>query len=302
MKKTQRILITGVTGFIGSHLQRVFDQAEYQIFGLLRSGKRISTSDETITYLTLEDIEQNQLSFDIIINLAGENIAGARWSKARKEKLRNSRIKLTEDLLRALVSKPSTIISMSAIGIYGTEQQQICDETMSGQSGFAYELCRDWEKANIEFEAFGSRVCLVRLGVVLGNGGALKQMLLPFKLGLGGKIATGEQHFPWIHIDDVIQLILFLLKEEHLSGVFNAVAPQTLTQQEFASSLATTLNRPCITKTPSWLLNLILGEMSSMLTTGIAVSSNKIRQAGFNFQYPEINFALESLAYNKKKL
>jgi len=300
MVNKKSILITGITGFIGTQLQKVLVDSNYQIFGLLRQEKMQHIAfqkTKSITYLTLPDIEKNALYFDTIINLAGENIAGARWTKNRKNELKLSRVSLTEQLYQALSKKPKTFISMSAIGIYGTDNSQQFDESMEGEEGFACELCKEWEKAALHFAQSDARVCILRLGVVLGKGGALEKMLLPFKLGLGGKIGSGKQFFPWIHIDDVTRLILFLLEQEHLKGVFNAVAPQSITQQQFAQIFASVLHRPCVLTTPQWLLSLLFGEMSILLTSGVQVVPTRTLDAGFYFQYANIEKALKNIYF-----
>lgn len=301
MSTFPNILVTGATGFIGSALIGSLAQ-KGNLFALVRNARRqVSTAVDTITYLTLQDIEEGNYYFDTIINLAGENIAGGRWSNHRKQRLLDSRVKLTNQLYHALEKKPKQLISMSAIGIYGHNRHQSHDETHSSTDGFAAQLCSAWEQEALNFENAGTRVCIIRLGVVLGHGGALKQMLPAFKLGLGGKIASGQQWFPWIHLEDVIRLILFLLNNNQYQGIFNGVSPTPITQAEFAQTLAKTLHRPCFLTTPRWLLDLVFGEMASLLTEGVKVHPKRTITAGFQFQHKDLSQALVHIFNAKRK-
>lgn len=296
MTQTPKLLITGITGFIGKELQKeLLTKNAYQLFGLVRNEKQkqhLTRNTSQIVYLTLHDIQTQAHHFEMIINLAGENIAAKRWSSKRKQQLLDSRVTLTEQLHHALAEKPKQFISMSAIGIYGMDDVKIYDEDHTGKRGFAYSLCKAWEKSAQKFSSAKTNVSIVRLGVVLGRGGALQKMQPAFKYGLGGKIASGRQWFPWVHINDVVRLIVFLLENPQQQGVFNAVAPQLTNQAKFANTLAKTLGRPCFITTPRWLLLLLFGEMSSLLTTGVRVYPTRTLAEGFQFHYHNIEDTL----------
>ncbi|TBR38567.1 TIGR01777 family protein [Marinomonas agarivorans] len=314
MPSKANLLITGITGFIGTELQKkLLECGTYTLFGLVRNEEkkrsllnRSSPKNDAITYITLQDIENKKYYFDTIINLAGENIAGQRWSEKRKHTLYSSRVTLTEQLYSALETKPKHFISMSAIGIYGAKEgaksKKVYDENhVSSQKSsydFPAELCQAWENSAQAFSRHETRVCIVRLGVVLGYGGALQKMLPAFKMGLGGKIASGKQWMPWIHIDDATNLILFLVENQNQKGIFNAVAPQPTRQEFFAKALAKTLHRPCYLATPKWLLDIIFGEMASLLTHGVRVYPSRTLAAGFLFKHDRLLDALHNL-YSK---
>lgn len=289
------ILLTGATGFVGQALLKSLLPAEHHIYALVR--KVDNRLDTCITQVTLDTLSSLSVQIDVFINLAGENIASQPWTQKRKNALHESRVMLTSSVRSALQSPPSLVISMSAVGFYGVTRDGIYDENTPPTPGFAHELCNAWESAAKAFKQDNTRVVVYRLGVVLGKGGALEKMRLPFKLGAGGPIAGGEQWFAWIHIDDVVKAILTAINNQNYSGTYNLVAPQTITQAHFAKAYAASLGRPAILPTPKWMLKLIFGEMSTLLTEGPQIIPKRLVEQGFAFEHETIEKALTNISW-----
>jgi uncharacterized protein len=294
-----RILLTGGTGLIGSGLVKHWLK-QHQLLVLSRTPEKVmacfGSSVSAIAHLS--DVDFNTL--DAVINLAGEPIVGKRWTDAQKQRLCDSRWQLTKQLVSAITSAktpPKVLISGSAIGIYGRQQSQLITEDFNHfHVEFSHQLCQRWETLAQEAESPSTRVCILRTGIVLSaKGGALQKMLLPFKLGVGGKIGNGEQYMSWIHISDMVRLIDFLLLHPTLTGVFNATAPNPVTNAEFSQQLAKALRRPALLPMPAFVLQLILGEMADLLLTGQRVIPANLSKAGFEFDYPELDTALQTL-------
>lgn len=296
------ILITGGTGLIGQQLIRQLMKQNANITVLTRSkhkAKQVLPHEITlIETLSLSDVE-NQ---DSIINLAGEPIADKRWSAPQKSRICNSRWQITKQLT-SLISQaekpPAVFISGSAIGVYGRQQQSIDESFTQYHQEFTHEVCKKWEALATAAQSANTRVAILRTGIVLSkDGGALGKMLLPFKLGLGGKIGAGQQVMSWIHIDDMVAAILYINKTKQLSGVINVTAQNPVTNQEFSKTLADALNKPCIITTPTFLLKLLLGEMADLLLFGQHVVPKKLLESGFIFAYPKLNEALKNILHN----
>ena len=285
-----KILLSGATGFIGQALLKKLIEQKHQIYALVRSSS--NTLDPSITQITLSSSAPITEQFDAFINLAGENIAAQPWSKKRKKALYDSRIGLTREIKERLTTPPKRVISMSAIGYYGMTQEGLYQENSLPSLDYAHALCNAWENAAKSFLSHQTRVVIFRLGVVLGKEGALKKMRLPFCCGLGGPIASGEQWFSWVHINDVVNAIITAMKNDAYFGTYNLVAPQHVTQRSFAQSYAHTLNRPALLSTPKWLLHRLFGEMSGLLTEGPRISSEKILEQGFTFTFTSLDKAL----------
>jgi len=238
---------------------------------------------------------------DAVVNLAGEPIADARWSISRKQQLRASRIDTTRLLVHALSrcqNKPATLVNASGIGIYGPCGDQPMMESSPAGSGFLARLAEDWEHEALEAAAFGIRVVLPRFGMVLGeDGGALPRMLLPFRLLLGGPILPGNQWVSWIHRQDLVSLIHWTLTAPAISGPVNAVAPGAVTMTEFCRTLGQVMHRPSWMPVPQFALQLALGELSTLMTTGQRVSPQVAQQTGFIFRYPVLKEALEQIVH-----
>ena len=256
-------------------------------------------SKKSIQYIKdLEDVRSSE-QFDAIINLAGEPIADKPWSEKRKALLVESRLKITTeliDLMSRMEHKPAVFLSGSAIGCYGVGMgEDPVTESSSGTSSFSHSLCADWERAALKAEDLAVRTCLLRTGIVLGDGGALGKMLLPFKMGLGGKIGTGQQWMPWIHISDMIKIVEYLLNTE-ISGPINCVAPNPVRNLEFSKSLGLALNRPAILPMPAFAMKLLMGEMGEeLLLQGKRVVPARLIDLEFEFEFDDVLVALKDV-------
>lgn len=298
------ILITGGTGLIGQSLIPVLLKKNYHVVLLTRHKETALKIFPTLAAQfegIVEDLQQvNFDRLDAVINLAGEPIVNKRWSLKQKQKLCESRWQLTRQLvdrINAAQTPPSVFVSGSAVGIYGRQGAKVIDESFKDfYPEFSHTLCHEWEKIACQAESEKTRVCLSRTGIVLApHGGALEKMLPAFRFGLGGPIASGEQVMSWIHIDDMVNLLVFLLENDTLFGAFNATAPNPVTNQEFSKTLAKTLHRPCLFRVPETVMKLAMGEMSDLLVHGQSVIPRKLMEAGFQFRYPELTGALEAV-------
>ena len=289
------ILITGGTGFIGSALTNFF----------LRQGHNIIILSHNATELqkvriikSIEQINPDE-KIDVIINLAGAPI-NKRWSDSYKELLISSRLEVTQNLIlliKSLKIKPDVLISASAIGYYGTQNHKYIDEKSSYIDDFTHKLCDLWESEARKAEKLGVRTCVARLGVVLGkNGGALKEMLPVFRLGLGGKVGSGNQFFSWVHLDDVISVFNFLIENKKQKGIFNLTSSNPITNYRFTRILGRILNRPTIFTVPVFAIKIIFGEMGEkLLLNGAAIYPGKLLDNGYKFQFETAESALESI-------
>ena len=296
-------LVTGGTGFIGRPLIEKLLARGDQITLLTRDFDKAKKMFNGAVNL-IGSVKDSGLEVDGVINLAGAPIIDKRWTKKRKQVLKQSRVGITNDIIEWLKKcdkKPECLISGSAIGYYGNYPEAThLDEKASPRQCFASELCREWESAAEPAEALGVRVCRVRTGVVLAkHGGALKRMLLPFSLGLGGKIASGNQWFSWIHLDDMVALLLYLVDTKAISGAVNATAPYPVNNFHFSRVLARMLKRPMLMPMPVLVAMLLFGEASELLLEGQQVVPKKLLDNGFEFTYPQLKMALENILYTK---
>ena len=233
-----------------------------------------------------------------MVHLAGENVAGGRWTKARKARIRDSRVlgtRLLAETLAKLARPPRVLVSASAIGYYGDRGDEMVDETAPPGDGFLADVCKAWEAETKPAEDAAIRVVRVRIGVVLAErGGALEKMLTPFKLGLGGRIGDGQQWMPWVAIDDLVRAIRFALDTGTLTGAVNAVAPRPVRNREFTDTLGQVLGRPTVLPVPPLALKAALGGQMAeeMLLGGARVIPRALDEAGFSFAYPELEGAL----------
>ena len=290
------ILLTGGTGFIGDAVARALIARGDRVTLLIH--KRPSKVDGVETISTLSDLNT---AVDAIVNLAGLPIADKPWTHSRKVALRASREGVTGQLVRWIAQqqvKPKVLVSGSAIGFYGATRshQTLTEADQPLIQDFSSELCQSWENIALMAEQEGVRVALLRTGIVLGKGGALKKMLPAFKLGLGGRIVDGQQMMSWIHLDDEVNAILFLIDNPDASGPFNLTAPNPVSNQAFTETLGRVLKRPTFLPMPAFMPKLMLGkEGAALLTDGLALVPAKLIQHGFEFKYRSLDAALESV-------
>ncbi len=294
-----RTLITGATGFIGRHLLPHFKHPVI----LSRHGSKdrgVLSSYDVTAYDWAPDAGPPPLqAFDgieVVIHLAGEPIASGRWTKRRKQRIHDSRVTGTRHLVKAISSlthRPRVLISVSAIGYYGSRGDEVLSELSAPGRDFLAQLCVAWEAAALAATQFGIRVVLPRLGVVIGpGGGALAQMVKPFRWGVGGRLGPGSQWMSWIHLADLIQLILFVIQHETITGAINAVAPHSVTNAQFTQTLSKTLGRPAWLPVPAPVLQIALGQFADVLLASQHVIPEVASRAGFTFKYPELPAAL----------
>ena len=290
------ILVTGGSGFIGRNLcKRLVDKFE-QLIVLSRNpveaAKVLPNSVKIIS-----DLTQINQPVDILVNLAGEPIADKRWSEKRKAAISQSRIYNTQLLFehfKASDTSPSVVISGSAVGYYGggLANNESVTENGAVEPNFSSKLCADWENAAQLFDQLGSRVCLLRTGIVLGEQGALSKLLPAFRLGLGGPIATGKQWMTWIHIEDMVEIIIYAIQND-IDGPINCTAPQPVTNREFAKTLGKVLKRPAVAPMPAAMVKLLFGQMGDeLMVQGQSVIPQKLQQKGFQFKYSQLESAL----------
>lgn len=298
-----RILITGGTGFIGKALVRRLLARGDQITVLSRDPASVhALFDSAVTAWDSLLAYRPETQFDGVINLAGEPIIDWPWTASRKRVLRESRIGITEQLVACMARaerKPQAMLSGSAIGIYGDSGAANITEQASVGSDFGAQLCADWEKVALPAETLGLRVCLLRTGLVLhADGGMLKRMRLPFKLGLGGQLSDGRQIMSWIHRNDYLDAVLFLLDHRHCHGAFNMTAPLPVENRTFTETLARSLHRKAVLATPQFVLKSLLGERSILLLGGQKALPDKLLAQGFAFRYPQLADALQNAGVN----
>jgi uncharacterized protein (TIGR01777 family) len=294
-------LVTGGSGFIGRRLCQQLINQGHQVIVVTRNFS--ATADLFHGQVTLlESIQQLQpeTHVDIIINLAGEPLAASRWNEQSKAKFIDSRVSMTKSIeafIERADVKPSVLINGSAIGFYGLRKDEKLTESDLGQQCYSHRLCKAWEEAALKIEQQGTRVCLLRTGIVLGmGGGPLSSLLFPFQFGLGGRIGDGKQWMSWIHIDDLIRMVFFAIADKNISGPINGVSPNPATNAVFSKTLGKVLNRPVIFPIPPFVLRLLVGEMAEeLLINGQRVVPDKAVSSGFEFDYPELKSALNNL-------
>lgn len=293
-----KLLITGGTGLIGTALiPKLLEH--YQVTVISRNPQRaIQRLGHGVHVVRSLDEITDLSEFYGVINLQGEGIADKRWSSRQKLRIEQSRWNITRQLterMQTLAEPPQVFISGSAIGYYGAQgASPVTEQTAVDADDFAHHLCAEWERLALAADSDNTRVCVLRTGVVLAHeGGALKKMLPPYLLGLGGPISHGQQGFSWVHIDDMVGIILFLLEHSAARGIFNATAPNPVKQAIFSRTLARVLRKSHFMRVPGWVLKLMLGEMAQMLLTGQLVLPERIQQAGYVFKFAELEPALK---------
>jgi uncharacterized protein len=296
-----RILITGASGLLGRELSNFLSSKKYEVVHLSRKAgdKKFETYNWDIVKGFIE--KESLKDVDYIIHLAGAGIADRRWSKSRKEEIINSRIKSADLLfneISKLPTKPKAFISASAIGYYGAVTgDKIFNEENYPGNDFLAEVCKLWENSSYQFNDIGVRTVQLRFGVILtANGGALKKMQIPIKLGLGSALGSGKQFIPWVHFYDVLNVIEKCITNETMLGPYNVVSPSFNTYNEFASTLAKVMNKPYfMPNVSSLILKLVLGEMSEIILEGSRISTQKLIDSGYSFQFSNLKNALSDL-------
>jgi uncharacterized protein (TIGR01777 family) len=299
-----RIFVAGATGFVGLGAVERLLQEGHEILALSRDAGRARNLLSSDVHIVEGDLAQqgdwmkSVDGCDAVVNLAGEQAVGRRWTEDVKRAIRSSRIDGTENLVSAIrqaAPKPGVLINASATGYYGNSTKDELTESDPPGDDFLARLCVDWEAEARKAENCGARVIRLRLGIVLHrSGGALKKMLPPFRFGLGGPIGSGRQPFPWIHRDDVAGLISMLLADSTSSCAINAVAPDLITNREFARALGRVLRRPAMIPVPAFVLRTLFGEGAGPLLAGQRAIPKRARGMGYRFRCPAIMSALEA--------
>ena len=292
-----RVLVTGASGLVGSQLVPALEHGGHRVTRLVRRATR--SGDEALWNPLTGEIDPAAVeACDAVINLAGESIASGRWTATKKAQIRDSRVQGTQTLATALArlpQRPRTLVNASAIGYYGNRGDEVLDEASSPGSGdFLSEVCMAWEGATTPAAEAGVCVVMVRFGVILsGKGGALSKMLLPFRLGLGGKIGSGRQYMSWVVLDDAVGAILHALNTGRVRGPVNVVAPQPVTNLEFTKTLGRVLSRPTIFPMPALAARVAFGQMADeLLLSSQRVTPAKLIASGYEFKYPALEGAL----------
>ena len=294
------ILITGGTGLIGRHLCQVLLAEGHELTVLSRNPDSVpSLCGAGVHAMAGLEEWHPGLTFDAVINLAGEAIIDARWTAQRKQALLDSRAGLTENLVKRIAAarhKPGVLLSGSAVGYYGNRGDAVLDESAPAGEDFAARLCKAWEAAALGAEIYGARVCLLRTGLVLSrHGGLLGRMLSPFKLGLGARLGGGKQWMSWVHIEDYVAMLLNLLRDARASGPYNLTAPQPVTNAEFTAALAGALHRPAVFVVPAMILRSALGERACLMLEGQRVLPERLQSSGCRFSFANLADALQDL-------
>lgn len=303
-----KIAITGATGFVGSRLVEKLNEKQESILILTRSPERARKMFPTSVFPNLEivvytpkesgDWQEKIAGCDAVVNLAGESLAEGRWTSDRKREIVESRQIGTQKIVEAIANthpKPQVLINASAIGYYGTSETETFTENSASGNDFLAEVCKKWEAEADKVKESGVRLVIFRLGIVLGNGGAIAKMLAPFKLFMGGPIGSGKQWFSWIHREDVVNLILEAIARPEIAGVYNATAPNPVRMKEFCQALGEVLNRPSWLPVPGFAIEAILGDGAIVVLEGQQVLPQAIETLGLTYQYPTVKSALQEI-------
>jgi uncharacterized protein len=297
-----RALVTGATGFVGSHLLARLNRPMV----LSRDTDR---ARQVLAKFNIESYRWDPMSgpprpevfegIDTVFHLAGDPVADGRWTAEKKRRIRESRVQGTRNLvagLRQLSEKPQVLVSASAVGYYGSRGDEVLDESSPPGDDFLADVCRAWEQEALAASDLGIRVVMVRIGIVLGrDGGALKKMLTPFRLGVGGPLGNGRQWMPWVHVDDLAAMFMHAAEHAEVTGPINGVSPNPITNKEFTKALAAAVHRPAFLPTPYFALRVALGEFAKILFDSQRVVPRKALATGFQFRYPEIGPAMEAI-------
>jgi uncharacterized protein len=298
-----KVAVTGATGLIGTALRESLVADGHHVLALTRRAKLPPV--ETLTW----DVDNGRFDasglegIDAVVHLAGEPIA-QRWNESRKRAIKDSRVKSTRLLvegLKSLEKRPRVFVCASAIGFYGNRGDEELVETSPPGEGFLPETCQEWEHAAMEAMGLGVRTAVLRTGIVLSTrGGALAKMLLPFRLGAGGPVGSGDQWMSWIHIDDHVGAVRFILDKDDLMAAVNATAPHPARNRDFGRALGRTLSRPAFMPAPAFAMKIAFGEMATLLLEGQRVLPRKLLDTGYRFRFPELGPALSDLLTRRR--
>lgn len=295
------ILITGGTGFVGKHLTQALTEKNHHVYILTRFPD-MHTDTEKTSFISYNRQVETLPAIQAVVNLAGDSLFGY-WTKKKKETIHTSRIETTQSviqLIKQMERKPDVFISGSAIGFYGTSEDLIfTEETTKHGDDFLASVVYKWEKTAQQAEEMGIRTIYTRFGVILGQEGALPYMSLPVKIFAGGRVGNGEQWLSWVHIDDVVRLIIHSIFNEHITGPVNVTAPHPKRNKEFMKLLAKVLKKPYWFPTPSPVIRTVTGEMSHLITKGQYVLPGKAQKHDFQFTYPYLEDALKEINFKK---
>ncbi len=297
-----RALITGATGFVGRQLLEKLASPVILSRDPERAQEQIDRDDITCHgWNADEDVPPPEAfeGVDVIFHLAGESVAKGRWTAAKKKRIRDSRVNGTRNLVDGLLrleDPPGVLVSASAVGFYASRGDEILSEQSSQGDDFLADVCRQWEAESARAAEAGIRVVNPRISIVLGtSGGALKQMLTPFRFGLGGRLASGRQWMPWIHVDDLVEALMWMATSTDVTGPVNAAAPGEVTNLEFTKTLGRVLKRPTIFPVPRFMLRLLIGQFADILVASSRIAPGRLLDAGFPFHYPDLEPALRHL-------
>jgi uncharacterized protein len=303
-----KVAITGATGFIGSRLVKRLHDEGHRVLVFSRNA---GLAHKVFPYQAFPNLEilaytpgvsgawQDAIAgCDGVVNLAGEPIAEERWTPERKQKILNSRKLGTQKIVEAIAKvnpQPTVLVNASAIGYYGTSETATFDENSPSGRDFLAQVCQEWEAEAQKVKDAGVRLVILRFGIVLGNGGALGKMITPFKLFAGGPIGSGRQWFSWIHIDDIVNLILQALTKPEMEGIYNATAPKPVRMTELSSTMGQIMNRPSWLPVPSFALEAMLGDGAVVVLEGQQVLPKRTLTSGFQYKYPNLPAALKQI-------
>ncbi|MEH2406773.1 thylakoid membrane protein ThyD [Nostoc sp.] len=303
-----KVAITGATGFVGSRLIQRLHGKGHKVVVLARNtafAQKVFPSEafpnlEIVAYTPNASGSWQSViaSCDGVVNLAGEPIAEGRWTPERKQEILNSRKLGTQKIVETIANanpKPTVLVNASAIGYYGTSESATFDETSLSGNDFLAQVCQAWETEARKVKDAGVRLVILRLGIVLGNGGALGKMIPPFKLFAGGPIGSGRQWFSWIHVDDLVNLILQALTKPEIEGVYNATAPNPVRMADLSQTLGRVMNRPSWLPVPAFAIEALLGDGAIVVLEGQQVIPKRTVQTGFEYKYPNLQSALTQI-------
>ncbi len=294
-----RILITGGSGFVGQSLCAQLDADGHDLFVVSRSPDKAADALPDGADIRARIADFDDAAPEAIVNLAGEPIAEGRWTDAKKKRIVDSRVDTTREVVELcgrLETPPKVLVSASAVGYYGDQGDRDVTEDTERNEEWLSDICVKWEAEANKAADHGVRVAIVRIGLVMDEGGGMLARMLPaFKFGLGSKLGDGSQYMPWIHRDDLVRAFIFLLEHNECDGPFNGSAPNPVTNAEFTKKLASNLNRPTFLPAPAPALKLAFGEMSHMLLTGAKMLPKRLQDAGFEFRYPTLDDALADI-------